>query len=196
MHEKTKQTIAQASRSFEKHELIKSAEDRWLIQEKYPDGTPSSIFATEIICVWPTQLYVGGDIDHIIFAYGPRDPVARILWIGGHGFDGYVCEKARIGMGTPLSDWSYDIALPELVQLVKEYNEERNWSDEAAEDFVSRLQIEEDYQELFISSLQDTLPHDYWDSMWESVMHIGQIPSASVIYAHAAVHKLCQLLGV
>lgn len=72
----------QAAKSFSRHAITKRSEGRWLLQQSYPDGKRDWTMAAEIICLEANAIYVGGDIYGATFAYGPRDPVARVRWIG------------------------------------------------------------------------------------------------------------------
>jgi hypothetical protein len=80
--------------------LILCENDRWRIAGKTEGGRTESAYATEIISLWGSRLYVGGDIDDCVFAYSDNsDSVAKLRWIGKCNDVGYyVCQKAQIGM--------------------------------------------------------------------------------------------------
>src|SRR5690606_34408896 len=70
----------------------------WLLRT--PSG--SSVYSTEIITTRHRELYVGGDIDHVLFARNPDPARQRVAWMGDRPLSGYVVEKATIGTGRDL----------------------------------------------------------------------------------------------
>ena len=92
--------VSLATEAFANHQLVLCDKDRWRIARVGPDGKIENAYAAEIISLWGTRLYVGGDIDDCIFAYSDNsDPVAKLRWIGKCEDVGYyVCQKAQIGM--------------------------------------------------------------------------------------------------
>lgn len=96
------ENMLQLSRgAFEKHQISTRSEGRWLLQRPYkksPEGWDWTM-AAEIICLRSNSIFVGGDIYHVIFGYGPADHLARIRWMGEcNDLRYYVHQKASIGM--------------------------------------------------------------------------------------------------
>jgi hypothetical protein len=105
----------QAREAFEDHVITRTGEgdERWLLQRLYSDGKPRSDFATEIVSLWGGALYVGGDIDHVIYARYQDDlnPRNKVRWMGAkEEVCAYVLEKANIGMGRPQLVWDVEEA--------------------------------------------------------------------------------------
>jgi len=183
---------------FEEHRLCKKGEGRWLIKRKREEGW-ESMYAAEIICLFNNSIYVGGDIDTVVFSYGPPENEQRLRWLGRQtsGTE-YLREKASIGMGGRelVEDWDPQCAREELrealEELEKEEKEEEGEVDHEEEKETLRhaLRLIDDG-----SSAVWQVLYDIPDS-WESFENLGQVTSPKVFYAQAAVAKLCELLGL
>ena len=178
-----------ASRSFARHEIAEESEEgRWLLQD--PN---SSNCWTEIICVRGGGLYVDGDIEPVVFRYGPKHPIARVHWMGRcpHAWDTYFQEKATIGTGTRgsgsvLSTFAYRIAVADLA----EYRDESESDDKKAA-----------LQEIIEDVNDETRAHDVGRALyeaghdlWELSGHVGIVPSTRMFSVHAALQRLSRLL--
>jgi hypothetical protein len=189
----------QASRAFAKHAITKQSEGRWLLQSRYDDGVIDWTMTAEVIVLAGTgQLYVGGDIDHVVFAHGPADPIARVRWMGECKDLGYyVRQKARIGQARNqhvIDVWKEEIAHQELREYLASVEE-----DEPG--FAESGSFDRDYFEMALGQDDRREFQDYAAKafkgdrdIWESVGSMGEVLSPHVIYAHAALARLCVLL--
>lgn len=61
--------IAEASETFAKHVIAERGDGRWLMMRPEGDGTGrfTREFAVEVVLLWDGYLYVGGDIEHVVF---------------------------------------------------------------------------------------------------------------------------------
>lgn len=179
---------ATAARAFENHRITKESDRRWLLQRLRDSGCPDWTYAAEVIVLEGGALYVGGDIAHVVFAHGPRDPVARVRWMGEcNDLDYYVRQKAVIGTGLEsVSVWDVDVACDEL----------RAWVAENPEDVRDREAIDEaletDDRNSFYEHAHRGIGRQ--SEPWEVVADMGEVLSTRVIYAHAALARLCVLL--
>lgn len=182
----------QAAKAFSRHVITKRGDDhrRWLLQRLYPDGKPDWTFAAEVIVLEGGGLFVGGDIDHVVFSWGPPDPVARLRWMGEcRDLDYYVRQKARIGTRDRqcVDVWESSVACEELKQHVADYDDALK-DEEALQDALRA-----DTQQDFLDSAYKALGGDACDA-WDVVHDMGEVLAAPVIYAHAALARLCALL--
>lgn len=185
----------QAAKAFENHRITKVSDRRWLIQERHPDGKPDWTCAAEIIALEGGGIFVGGDIDHVVFAWGPSDPVARLRWMGEcNDLAYYVRQKARIGSRNQdcIDVWDEEIAHEELRAYVEELRAEDGFSTESVDDDYLESALSADTREHFLDSASKAFP-DWLDS-WEVLGDMGMVLCPSVIYAHAALARLCVLL--
>jgi len=198
----TKMT-AQAKEAFTKHAISQRSEGRWLLQRPHAKGWDHPkrrwdwMLAAEIICLGDGgSLYVGGDIDHVVFSYGPLDFLERVQWMGGHAnVDHYVLQKASIGMSN-IGVGAYDpkVAETELREMIDEYT-----CDDEPDDIAEGL----------VDFLRDNDLSEYnscerlWEALCDGMRHtrfceeyraFGNILSWRVVYAHAALARLCHLL--
>lgn len=178
--ERLRQTSLMAHTAFQHHVIVTESEGRWLLQRDRKWA-----YAAEIIALANGALFVGGDISHVVFGYGPNDPIARVRWIGEcEDLGYYVAEKARIGTGAELVDqWLDDIAQHELRAFVAD-NPERVVDHDALEDALEQEE-RHDFTRLAAGALDDG---------WEVVGAMGEILAPRVVYAHAALARLCVLL--
>lgn len=178
------QIRADAEQVYANHVLYSSGEDRWLLRRQRDDGSYTSEFSTEIVALYNSSLYVGGDIDVVVFSYGPKDVQSRLRWLIDAG-PGYLSQKASIGMGGRdlVMEYNEEIALRELRDLLKE----EHWSDD--ERFWLEGCIENVSDQQYV---EHNLPHE----AWELLDTLGMVTQRKVFYAQAALARLCELLDV
>lgn len=192
---RTADTICMARKAFERHVITERGEGRWLIQRLYPDGKPESTYWTEI-CVLRKNLYVGGDIQPVLFEGGYSASAGRVRWMGESESWGYIAEKAQAGLRSRESVWKWDaeVAVDDFNRWRAERREEEEGEggdSDLDEDYVALALAAGDRSE-FLEHLGDACDHD-WDRM-EEFHGMGEILDARVIYAHAALRRLSQLL--
>jgi hypothetical protein len=175
-----------ARRTFAQHVITKESDRRWLLQRLYEDGRPDWTYAAEIIVLENASIFVGGDIDHVIFGHGPADPLARLRWMGEHRDLGYyVAQKARIGTGKDLVDiWDEDVAREEL----RDYAAQNEAEDEYELESAFSADNENDFYRRAMEAFGDG-----YDAH-EAICGMGRVLAPRVIYAHAALARLCELL--
>lgn len=178
-HKITQQIIKQAEAAFKKHQLIEVAEDRCTIASRHPDGALCSNHLTEIVST-RFGLYVGGDIDPVVFASSTGPYKGKINWIGTSNLD-YVCEKATIGLNN--QDLVYEYLPEKAVEDLEEYKEEidSRWHG-VIDEAIKYAKYEWECREVL-----HKIP-DAWE--WA----VGEVPSVRVIYAWVAVKRLNELL--
>ncbi len=188
----------QAAKAFAGHQITKRSDGRWLLQQSHPDGAPDWTMAAEVICLEANSIYVGGDIDGAVFAYGPRDFIQRIRWMGECNDLGYyVAQKARIGSPrhqSSVTEWNQDIAAQELQAWLADLKKEDPLVDQ--DDRFDSCQWERalsaDHEHEFVSAAYDAFHGDF--DIGEALCGMGKVLSPAVIYAHAALARLCLLL--
>lgn len=191
-----------AWQAFEKHEIREASERHWWIQRK-EEGRWCSEFHTEILCLsYSAQIFVGGDISPIVFAYGPNDVHARLMWMGKVRPDisYYVAQKARIGSGHPLRSWDEGVARGDILELlkedwVKEWEEDEDGRDEGVGELIEYLRHTVEWgvpwsSDVFWENAPNGLAIEYFGD------HIGLVVDPAVYYAQAAVSRLCILLDL
>lgn len=181
--------IADCKKAFEKHVITKQEDRRWLIQRLYEDGKPNWTYAAEIIALEGGGLYVGGDIYHIVFAYGPKEPLARLQWIGlCDDVDYYVAQKARIGMGSEelVTEWDSDVARFEVKERIQHDPDDYKILDQSAYEIA----LESSEREEFLNYISKAFGPDCWE--WAG--GTGMVVTGRVVCAWAAVRKLCELI--
>lgn len=202
-----KERCDRAIEAFKNHELVDNREDRWRICKREKDGTLTNVHAAEIVSLWGGRLYVGGDIDDCVFAYygDKSDHRSKLEWMGKcNDVAYYVRQKASMGLsdGGKLVDEfddrvaaeDLDYQMNDMLQNIKDCAA----TDEEGEDDARRIKsIFEQAKELMSE------PHEMrvylYDELkdidgWEWLDEIGTIVSHRVVYAWAAVRRLCELL--
>ena len=191
------QLLRQARRAFEKHVVRSSNEThgRWLLQRPYGDGKGwSSTFAVEILCLWGGQLFVGGDIDHVLFAYysDNQRPRSRVRWMGQcRDFGYYVAQKARSGSGREITEEYDETDAKESLEHLYKTAQEENWEEEILEDLKDVIDNMPSSREELIQALwhDGNIPHDVLGDMEP----LGMVLSTRVYYAWAALERLCNI---
>lgn len=164
---------------FETHKITFRGKTRWVMQK--PTG--GSDMLTEVIALECGQLYVGGDIDTVIFARNYSEGKERVHWLGQHDLDYYVVEKATIGMGRAYcTEFNTECAEWDLEQLAKEYDSYDN--DKAAE-----------IRDVDLSYGHDSVQLQLMDLDVDDPPEIGMCVCSKVAMAHAALQRLSFLLG-
>jgi len=189
-----------ARRAYKDHLIRKQSPGRWLLQRQYTDGkwagSWDSSFYTEIICLEGGQLFVGGDIDHTIFAYysDSTDFEARLRWIGKHSVDSYIVEKACIGTGRELIEiWDQDQAEKDVtwrVEYLRKHDQE-DGTDHSVEidEYEYLLAYFPNNEHEVCNKIYDIEPSSAPD-----LFPIGMTTSPRVYFAHAAIQRLLTLL--
>lgn len=203
-----KERCDQAIAAFKDHELVDNREDRWRICKRESDGHLTNVHAAEIVSLWGGRLFVGGDIDDCTFAYygDHSDHRSKLCWMGRCNDVGYyVRQKASMGLtdgGKLVDEYDEKIAASDLEECLKDALADVKTSaatDEECQDNVLRIQgiFEEakhrlDDPESLRCNLYDVFSGE--DCEW--ICTIGMVVSYRVVYAWAAVRRLCELLDV
>jgi hypothetical protein len=193
----------QAEAAFAHHQIRESSEGRWVLMERDGRGW-QPYYWTEVVILRGGKLLAHGDIDSVIFeAYVHyRDPLNVLAWMGRHPLaDSYAVQKASKGTGSELAlTTDPDVCRHELHERLEELyrdtaelvaqGEPTRAEDERAEHLRDALEmlargggVEEVRRELYDAG-EDP----------ESIHRLGEVPSARVFYAHAAIRRLQALL--
>lgn len=200
--------LAQAREAFAEHVIRKQSEGRWLLQKRHPNGGWTWIMGVEVISLAHGQLYVGGDIEHVIYAYygdKPGNHEAKVRWMGRcHDVDYYVAQKACVGTGRSLTEvYDSDAAEETIAHWGAEYRKESEtaWPEdvkrniacaEALEAFLEYPGAGFTHHELLDSLAREL--GDYWQIIMEERWDVGMVLAPRVYYTHAALRRLCDLL--
>ena len=195
-------------KGYGEHLIAKETEDRWLLRKPRSgdseDGWETAMW-TEVVCLANGGILVDGDVDPVVFRFGPKDPVARIHWMGQrkNAWDHYFREKACIGMGgrgfgTCLEEWRSEIAICDVEATIGELIDGTPVSDlrpytvwkidALRDDVIDMLRRGDCTQEEFCRELYLVLA----DS--EDIGLYGTVPSHRMFTAHAALARLSKLL--
>jgi hypothetical protein len=168
--------------AFAAHTITKSGDGRWVIQDN-----GSSILWAEIICTHGRGLYVDGDIEPVVFRYGPDDFHSRVAWMGSrpHAWDSYFREKASIGMSgrDAIEVWNPEIALSDF----REWLKESECADRSVDDVVAILG-RDCTRDDFLREAENV------NVDMETFYDMGAVPSVRMFHAHAALQRLVTLL--
>jgi len=187
----------QAITAFEKHVVADpyvgvQGSDRWFIARSNKDGNGyDGTYATEIIALRNGRLFVGGDIDDCVFAYGDKEPLQRLRWIGCcEDLGYYVKQKATIGLGDGFKlteEYVPSVALSQLDELIEEAVKENT-----KEEYLEYLREAKDHVDEHDDLMQ--FVHEHLSEY--ELYYLGGCCSARVVFAWAAVRRLCELLGL
>lgn len=202
--------VAQSREAFQLHVIRKRSEGRWLLQRRHDDGGWDSVYWAEIISLHGGGLFVGGDIDHVLFGYysdKSGNHEAKVRWMGEHNdIRYYVRQKAAIGTGHQLIDvYDKDAARQTLQEHLDEAIAEAeyfNFNDPDEDTLAGKLAIAldeygwdaapfEDGKEALCAYLHRKLGSDWYCDMG---YNLGDVLAPRVYYAHAALRRLCELL--
>lgn len=195
-----------AERAFADHAIRRRSEGRWLIQKRYDDGAWNCTFATEVISLARGELYVGGDIDFVIFGiYGDTaDHEDKLRWMGRHSdFGYYVHQKACIGTGRTLIDvYDSDAAEAQLREWLAERTEQLGEDHDEEDD--GPLDVAADELVATINDMIRWMPddpgemlgrlHSVSPSFMDDRHELGMVIAPRLYFAHAALRRLCDLL--
>jgi len=187
-----------ARNTFANHVITKESDRRWLLQQIHADGKPDWTLAAEIICLENNAIYFGGDWDSIVFAYGPQDPISRLLWIGRcTDIDYYVAQKAKVGIRGASSDvWDSDVATEGLKFFLEEQVKDGYDKDDSSkfDQYWFESACSAEYQHEYVDYVHRAFPGLDYDTVVEGTYNLGEVVAPAVITAHAAIAKLCDLL--
>ncbi len=203
--------LAQAREAFAEHVIRKESEGHWLLQKRHADGGWTWVVAAEVVSLACGQLYVGGDIEHVIYAYycdKSGNHEAKVRWMGRCNDVGYyVAQKACIGTGRTLTDvYDSDAAEETIADWAAEYRKEsetlQDWPEDAKLNIACAEALEAflkypgagvfTHHEL-LDSLAAELG-DHFQAIMEDRWDVGMVLAPRVYYTHAALRRLCDLL--
>lgn len=191
---RTQSIIKQAREAFKNHEIVEEGDRWWFLAERV-NGKALSTYATSVFCDHFGCIYVGGDIDTVVYGYYSdySDPKKRLKWIGQcEDLEYYVNQKAALGLGNRALTTSFDsnIAIAEI----KEYTNEVDLNPDNKEALIDIIQLIRDGNspEYIYSYMQDHIDYE----LLEELTQLGAVISSRVIYAWVALGKLCELLEV
>jgi hypothetical protein len=192
--------IDQAIDAFKDHEIVDTKDGHWRIMKRDKDGHLTNIHYAEIVSLWGGRLFVGGDIDDCVFAYygDYSDHLSKLRWIGKtNDVSYYVRQKASMGLtdnGHLVNEYDEDVASSDLDDHLETELEGTGRDPEKEENlrsiFSQAKEMAYDPVEMR-TYLSDEL-NDC--DCWEWLYTIGVVVSMRVIYAWAAVRRLCELL--
>jgi hypothetical protein len=197
----------QAAEAFSRHVIRRRSDGRWLLQRRYKDDKGwDCVYAAEVISLWGGELYVGGDIDFVIFAHynDTRSHESKLRWMGEHTDLGYyVRQKASIGTGRQLIDvYESDAAEAQLREWLAERTEQLGEDHDEEED--GPLDVDGDELVTTINEMLQWMPddpgemlrrlHDVSPSFMDDRYELGMVLAPRVYFAHAALRRLCDLL--
>ena len=194
--------VHQSRAAFECHEIRNRSDGHWLLQRRREDDGWTWSMAGEVISLAGGELYVGGDIDFVIFAHysDSREHERKVRWMGEHTDLGYyVRQKAAIGSGRQLVDvYDEGVAREEVQGWLDDEREAEAGgfgSGQAAKladvlDDAAWLGTPWDDHRELVGHLYESLGNDF---MYER-SDVGEVMAPRVYYAHAVLRRLCELL--
>lgn len=199
-------------REYEKHVIVEEGEGRWLLKSPREKGGDDPKYRwewamwTEVICLHGTGILVDGDIDPVVFRFGPADPIARVHWMGRrkHAWDSYFREKACIGMGgrgfgTCLEEWRPEIAICDVEEEIKQLTD-ADTVDPRPETVKMIEALRHDVIEPLKNSYGEYSQEEFCRELYgvlddcEYLDRYGTVPSQRMFTAHAALARLSVLL--
>lgn len=190
-----------ARQAFSNH-VIRKRDDisgRWILQKRYkdqPDQWDGNLW-TEIVSLEGGKLYVGGDIDFVIFAYYSdklNDHKAKVRWIGEHSdFNYYVHQKACIGTGYKLINrWDGDTAKEYIDQRLKDLDMEDDGAFKMSLKMRTLLEenfLDWDHEHTVYEVIADQLGYDWLCDCGS----FGMTIDTRLYLTYAALQRLCQI---
>jgi hypothetical protein len=177
-----------AESRFSEHSIRQQVADGWWVVQRCnePDDW-TGFYSFEVVCLANRQLYVGGDIQHVVFGYGPPGAVDRVAWVASAHLD-YAAEKAAIGGSADLVDWDDAVMREEMGDWVAAAAGNTHEYQQRARllEHLRGCQTHEEYLRVLgneAATLGDSTP-------WSA----GRVPSTRLFYALAAVRRLHALL--
>lgn len=188
------QLVEQSQHAFENHVITRRSEGRWLLQRQYEDGKPDWTMAAEVISLAGGALYVGGDIDFVIFSWF-SDSTAhedKVRWMGKcNDLEYYVHQKACIGTGRELIDvYDAEVAEETLKEWLKDEQESNGRNYDRLKELIDDGLRYDDGRHELINRLYDELGHGFAFDRGD----VGIVMAPRVYCAHAALRRLCDLL--
>ncbi len=212
---------AEAREAFAGHVIRSTSGERWLCFRPREDGGFASTYWFEAVVLGGGELYVHGDISGVHFAHhGSGTPEAIVRWIGGHpSVDGYIAEKAAIGMNLPTSAEDVLTALDDgvwfddAIRHLEETGAPVSWEHiRTTKDIgdpplcIGQTSFVASAPPWLVTVLDDLSrgsdPRDLVNELRDShqayeagaLTEWGRVPSARLVYAHGALARLVALL--
>lgn len=172
--------------SFDKHLVQSSHGERiWTLTHRHDDGGWDSNMTATIALDERGTVCVFGDFSTVTFAFGPRDPFARLLWIGSKPkLSHYLASK--IQERKEHVAWDQERATRDLIE---HYND------------VDMPHVSAIIDECLCSEMDQAV---YFDEFYELVSEhdvdcwelfdCGEGLMNAPYWAHAAIRRLCFLL--
>lgn len=192
-----KTEVENCKRYYSEHVIAERSENSWYIKKP---GT--SNLATEIVALRHGLLYVGGDVDTVVFGNyydRPSNFESRVHWLGGkHTFTSYVEEKARIGMSSHDAIYEYDSqkADEDIARIIQEY---REMIEDEPDNTSEYQEVIDNLEDIYTSdSNAMMLYHAISEAGVDSVYDyngLGEVVRFCVIRAWAALNCLSTLLS-
>lgn len=187
--------VANAARAFADHVLV--AEGGYAPAQVYSWSIArpgDSAYSAQIVSLSAGALLVHGDIDAVVFQRSDRSLEARPFWLRGE-LSEYVMEKARIGSGEERAmAWNRYVFFAHAAEYAAEYVAEGR---DVPEWLANMIDIGESIHAHTVSRerlLSDAHDDGAESDDMEALCELGKVPSARLIYAHAAINRLCDLL--
>lgn len=198
------------SNPFTEHEIVSRVVTpelgSWLLKRRHAEGGHTSVFWARVTAA-EGRLSVVGDFDPVVFAHGPREPIACVQWIGERDWvDGYRAEKASIGTGHDrVYEYSTDAAIEDLRELQgrARKNAEIDADEEYTAAFLAALQAgidaPTDYSGLpgvveIYQAVVDALDESGYSGDHEELYALGKRLRQCTTLAVQAAHRLATLL--
>jgi len=190
--------IGQAERTFEKHALVTRDERSFFIAANAAVKTPCP---TSIFCDYRDQIYVSGASPTVVFGdFGDfshsTDVSACLRWIGRHtDITHYVAQKAGIGLSDEYQlTTTFDgaIAAAEIQEHLVEGQRLGELGKEEQQ-VLATAKLAAASGDVDQVGLERYLFENLDPSAIEGVV-FGQVVAPRVVYAWAAVKRLCDLL--
>jgi len=171
--------------SFRNHEIYGNPSSaHWILQRKNEDDSWSNSFLTEIICLATTRgIHVTGAIEPVNFVYGPSECYDRIKWVGEKvPPNTYIAEKASLGSGSKITyAWDPELAQQEIMIMMEQ---------ELEPEILQALEESLNYLEYG----REVLLYEAHYDILEKISSVGTHISPRMIFAHAAINRLWQLI--
>jgi hypothetical protein len=198
---------ARAQADFAGHVIRRAGDRDWTCYHRDADGRWRSEYWFDAFVTFDGAIVVQGDIDIVCFArYGRYAFPREVLnWMGRRdAVSTYVLEKASIGMTVGPEDNSVvrtvqeDVWMHDAVQYVRQNYEvqlDATLAVPDAPEWLTELLREvsdgTDPREAVANAVGNARDCDLYE---EGVYDWGVVPSGRVIYAHAAIRRLTELL--
>lgn len=185
-----KSKIDSIREGFKNHSIKSYKHGAWVIASKNKDGSWNSHLMTAIVVLPMGFLYVGGDIDTVVFGrHHHKTPVGAARWIGEAGLD-YAAEKAAIGMGGDLH-WERDPR--KAAEAIRGMAEE--WElDVSAWATLAEIAHNVETEMISVEMAEEEIADLQWHDNVYEYYPLGKTVSDRVVMAHAACKRLCELI--